>query len=234
MKNLIISLGILSIIAFSGFMSIDTYRANKEERNLTGFSKIDLAISGKLYYTQSNSYKVVVDANEDDLDNTETEVVNGTLKIKTKNCWTCNFKDVVIYVSSPDMNGMRTSGSGSIYAENDIQTDDMQLKVSGSGKVILKGLQAGDVEAAISGSGDVDISRGNADSFEASISGSGSVDAENLQVKNVDASISGSGSCRIHAGERLTARISGSGNIYYKGQPKMDIASSGSGKVKSL
>lgn len=96
---------------------------------------------------------------------------------RTKNCRTCNLKDVNIHVSSPDMNGMRISGSGSIYAENDIQTDDMELKVSGSGKVILKGLQAADAEAAISGSGDVTISKSNLDNFKASISGSGSVKA---------------------------------------------------------
>ncbi len=234
MKKNIVSIGIFAVFAFSGFMVIDTDSSKKDTRDLSGFSKIDLAISGKLYYTQSNSFKVVIEASDNDLENIETEVVNGTLKIKTKNCWTCNFKDVAIYVSSPDMHGMRISGSGSIYAENDIQTGDMELRVSGSGKVILKGLQAADVEAAISGSGDVDIAKGNAGSFEASISGSGSVDAEKLQVKTVEARISGSGSCKIHANDILTAKISGSGNIYYKGQPKMDVASSGSGRVKAL
>jgi len=234
MKKTFALLTILILAISVGFVKENPESGKKEDRNLSGFSQVDLSISGNLYYTQGKNYEVVIDASDDDLETIETTVDNGTLKIKSKNCWTCNLKDVKIYVRSPEMNGLRVSGSGSIYAENDIQTGDMTLKVSGSGKIHLKSLKAEDIDAAISGSGNVDILKGNAATVETRISGSGSFDAENLQVNVVDAKISGSGSCRIHAGDKLTAKISGSGNIYYKGQPKMDVASSGSGRVKAL
>lgn len=235
MKKIMLFFLFATILFMSAFTLISSETGEKEERNITGFSEIDMAIEGRLYYTQDQTYKVIIDASQDDLEIIETEVNNGILKIKAKNCWTCNFKDVNIYVSSPDMNGLRISGSGSIYAENDIQTDDLELKISGSGKINLKGLQANKVYAAISGSGDVKIDDGgNTKDFEAKISGSGSIGAGNMQANNVDARISGSGSCTVHAVDMITAKISGSGNIYYHGRPRMDIASSGSGKVKAL
>lgn len=227
--------GIISLFILSGFALNLEYAGEKEERNLTGFSNIDLSISGNLYYTQGKNFEVNIEASKDDLEIIETTVVNGTLKIKSKNCWTCNLKDVNIYVTSPEINGLKVSGSGSIIAQNNIQTDNMDLKVSGSGKVKLKGLQATSVDASISGSGNIDVSgQGNVRSFDAKISGSGSMDAENLQASNVDAKISGSGSCKIHAVDKMSAKISGSGNIYYHGRPRMDVASSGSGRVKAL
>lgn len=228
--------GIIVVIIFSGFLHTDVHTfVDREKRHLTNFSGIDMAISGKLYYTQGNSYNVEIEASEADLERIDTEVHNGTLKIIANNCRSCNFKDVRIYVTSPEMNEMRVSGSGSMYAENDIQTDNIELRISGSGKIELQGLQASDVSTAISGSGDLDISKGgNVNDFEARISGSGSVDAENLKASRVDAKISGSGSCKVHAVDKITAKISGSGNIYYHGRPTMDVASSGSGKVKGL
>ena len=98
--------------------------------------------------------------------------------------------------------------------ELELASDDMEMRISGSGSIRLGG---------------------NAEEAEARISGSGKVKAEDLTVKVFSARISGSGSCYITATDEIEASISGSGSVYYAGDPDRVISnSSGSGKVRKM
>ncbi len=160
----------------------------------------------------------------------ETDVKDGVLRIKTDN-WNTKIKGVKIWITMPEVEALNVSGSGNILAETSIDTDELELKVSGSGKIKIPELQVGEIGAAVSGSGDM-ILAGSADEMEIRISGSGSVYAEALKVKECGIKISGSGSCKIDVTGELDASISGSGRVTYYGNPQIDARVSGSGKVK--
>ncbi len=201
----------------------------KEERDVSSFTGVSLGISGDLYITQGSPQKVVVQA-ENNMDEIETVVKDGVLRIKTDN-WNSKIKGAKIWVTMPEVESLNVSGSGDIVAETPINADELELKVSGSGTIDISELKGDEIGAAISGSGDIKLA-GSADEMELRISGSGSVYADGLKVSECGIKISGSGSCKIDVTGELDASISGSGRVTYYGNPQIDARVSGSGRVR--
>jgi len=202
---------------------------DKEERDVSSFSGVSLGISGDLYLTQGSPQKVVIQA-DDDLDEIKTQVKDGVLRIKTDK-WNSRIRGVKIWITLAEVEALHVSGSGDIIAESPVNTDEIEVKVSGSGSINIDKLRADEIGAAISGSGDLKLA-GSADEMDLRISGSGSVYAMGLKVNECDIKISGSGSCKIDVADELDASISGSGRVTYYGNPQIDARVSGSGKVR--
>ena len=225
----------LSFILISG--GSKAFAQEKETRDVGSFSSISLSISGDLYLTQGNDTKVVIEAEQKILDIIQTEVVGDNLKIKfPRGRWNIRSnKQIKIYVTTPNVEGLFLSGSGNIQAETQIKTEDLDFAISGSGNIAIDDLVASNLEGHISGSGDMDLSGSETvETMEISISGSGDLSAENLKVNSVEVRISGSGTCKVYAVSEIEASISGSGSVYYKGTPRINARASGSGKIRSL
>jgi len=208
----------------------------KEERTVEPFSKISLGISANLYLTQSSTRKVVIEGEENLLANIETEVSGSTLKIKYDKSWKFkSLKKVKIYISIPDIEGLNISGSGSIVAQNAINSDRIDFSISGSGHIKIEDLNVNEIYSRISGSGDIIISgTQTVKLLDIAISGSGDLGSEGLKVEELEVRISGSGSCEVYVISKLVANISGSGKILYAGKPVVNARISGSGKIKSV
>ena len=203
--------------------------------DLTGFSKIGLGMHANVYYEQKAEYGVKVVAKESVIEKITVEVSNNELKIHHKGHGLTNTGRIDIYISCPNIEGFKISGSGKIIADKPIESTDLEIKVSGSGDVHLNGLKADHAKFHISGSGNVIIEGdGNINGAEMHISGSGDVKAESIKIKELTGKISGSGNGKFFVTEKLNAKISGSGDMYYRGKPVVDVEVSGSGKIKPL
>lgn len=214
-----------------------TSAQQRESRNVSGFTGISLSIAADIYLSQSNEYKVEIVANADYLEKIETVVEGDVLKIKTKNHFDFDFHNekVKIYISMPQVNSLRISGSGDILAQTAIKTENLAIKISGSGNVKIENLSVKSLDTDISGSGDINFAGTDvAERATYSVSGSGDIDSQNLQCKKVEISVSGSGDVRVWAVDELNARVSGSGDVYYKGRPLIDAKSSGSGGIHHI
>jgi hypothetical protein len=199
---------LFSIVLIS--VTLIAFGQDKEERDVPSFTGVSLGISGDAYITQGSPQEVIVQA-ETNLDKIETKVKDGVLRIKTDS-WSSKIKGAKIWITMPEVEALYISGSGDILAETPINSDELELKVSGSGSVNVTELTA--------------------DEMELRISGSGSVHAEGLKVDECGIKISGSGSCKIDVTDELDASISGSGRVTYYGNPQIDARVSGSGKVR--
>lgn len=206
-----------------------------ETRNLRGFDRVSFGISGNLVIKFGPEFRVVLEGSKRDLSAVVTEISGDRLLIRQEN-WRFRFDDKVnITITMPELTGLSVSGSGNAEVADYIKgADELELSVSGSGKLITAGIVADDFKCSISGSGDVIIgSAGEADRGEISISGSGGYRGEDFAIDKLSVRVSGSGSCFCKAGDSLQASISGSGNVTYKGNPRIDARVSGSGKVRS-
>ena len=209
----------------------------KETLNLSDFDKVHMGTSGEVFIKQGNKTEVIIDASERRKENLEIEVRGGRLYIGNKRGWNWrdwkNSGDLVVYVTIKDVRAIKVSSSGKVFGQGVLKTDDMELAVSGSGRIEVE-TDAGELESAISGSGKIELS-GKCDYNDVSISGSGRLLAEDLESDRYYISISGSGNCRINVNKQIEARVSGSGRIYYKGNPdKVNSNISGSGSVKKI
>ena len=97
-----------------------------------------------------------------------------------------------------------------VLADLALEADDIEVDISGSGKVVLEGI---------------------ADEIDLNITGSGDLRAFNITAREGNIKISGSGDAEVRIEDRLDVRITGSGDVYYKGQPLLDVSITGSGEV---
>lgn len=229
--NKLISLTALAI--FLVFITTSQSNAQKETRDVDEFTEISFGISGNLYLKQGSQQSVVLEG--DDLDEIETDVSGGKLRIRhSRNFrWDWGRERVDVYITITRLDAISLSGSGKVIGESTFKTDNLDLTVSGSGNLDLD-IDADEVDSGISGSGDIEL-RGRAGSHDVSISGSGKLTADDLEIGYYKIHISGSGSCRIHATKEIDASVSGSGSIYYRGDPdKVYSQTSGSGKIRKV
>lgn len=226
-----------SLIFTTAFLVTTGLVAQKKEINVGDFSELTFGTAGVVYLSQGSETKVVVDADEDILDKIVFDQRGDRLVIKNRDNrgWNRGFRrsELTIYVTMRDIEAITLSGSGPILGETRLKTEDLEVKLSGSGSMELE-VDSEDLEIIISGSGSIEMEGSGRDVY-ARISGSGKIRADDLEVANLDASISGSGSIYMSVQDEIESSISGSGNIYYRGNPdRINSRASGSGKVRRM
>lgn len=205
--------------------------------NLESFTEVALSTAGTVYITMGDEYRVEIDGDEDALEDADIYVRGNTLVIDSDDDWSWfgsnSSDDLVVNITAKKIDGLKVSGSGKLIVKNTLNTEELYLAVSGSGKMELDA-KTKETEVGISGSGRIYL-KGSGEKISVKISGSGRIKAEDFNVKECKASISGSGSCEIAVEDKIDARISGSGSIYYKGSPEhVNTSASGSGKVRKM
>ncbi|GCC50141.1 DUF2807 domain-containing protein [Chryseotalea sanaruensis] len=218
-------------------ISLSALAQKKETRNVGTFKKVGFGGGGKLYIKQGSPQKVELEGNQETLNKYETIVEGDKLSIRPKERWNnWNWKDdddITVYITVENITGLAVSGSGDIIGQNAIKTDELDLKVSGSGSLKVEATVGGDLESDVSGSGNIEL-KASAHSFESDISGSGDVIASVQITGKSSFSIAGSGKIIVDGrAKELISRISGSGSI--KGEnfevEVCDIKVAGSGNV---
>jgi len=192
------------------------------------FIGVKLSFPGDVNITQDTAVSVVAGGSQNLLDVIEVEVIDSILIIDADNLCVLN-SDVVFDISLPEVVYLAISGSGSMVGTGPIQTQDIELKISGSGDLDLE-LNATDIEGRISGSGDV-ILAGTASDLDFKISGAGNVEAFDLMAATAELKVSGAGDMEVTVSDTLNVTISGSGSVKYKGSPSINSQVSGSGSL---
>lgn len=229
-RGIFASVFILAIVASAGIANGQT----KETREVKNFTKVNFGVSGNLYINIGPEFKVVLEGSSKDLEEIITEVSGGKLVIKKDN-WKFHMDEkITAYVTMPEIEALGVSGSGKAEIKDPVKNDELDLSVSGSGKLYAPDISVTKLSCGISGSGDIIIGgNGSADRANISVSGSGNYNGEALKIGTAEIHISGSGDCSCNVTESLKASVSGSGNVTYAGNPRVDAHVSGSGKVRS-
>jgi hypothetical protein len=220
------------------FASVFAFAQNKETRNVGTFTKIGFRVPGKLILKQGSPQSVVLEGDKDLLSKIETEVEGNKLSIGRESKWMdWNWRDenkVTVYVTMSSIKGLAVSGSGDLVGSGKFSTNDLELKVSGSGSLDIEADAKGEIAADVSGSGDIKL-KGSCQSFDSNVSGSGKVSIEGPISGKAVVSVSGSG--RVMASgsaQQMNATISGSGKVLAADLEvsKCDVRISGSGDVE--
>ena len=221
------------LVMLLGSSFVFAVKSAEDVRKLDSFEGIGISIHANVFYIQGNTHEIRIEGQEKDVKDLITEVKDGFLKVKFDN-WRVKRSKLTLYITSKELEVVKLSGSGHFNADKPVNSDEMDLAISGSGGILFSQLTTDEIGVKISGSGDVELKKGSADELDVKISGSGKVLAENFEVSECSAVLSGSGSVRISVKDELDAKMSGSGKVYYKGDPQVNSVSSGSGKVVAL
>ena len=196
-------------------------------RNLTGFEEVEINGSPTVYFTQADSFSVVVKGPENIIEDIITEKEGNTLVIRNRGkvgIFNISFHDdehLGVYVTAPDIVGVHLNGSGDFLSDERIDTDKMRIVLRGSGDIDVKNLICDQCDIELIGSGDIDLDRLEAQKVSASLIGSGDVKLGLWNVMDTNLALKGSGdiSADFKQGCRTAiCDLNGSGDISLSGK----------------
>ena len=189
-----------------------------EQRNVTNFNGVSVSGGMDVILVPGN-FSVRIEADENLLQYIETELDGNMLEIGPRKGYNLRpEQDIKIYVGAPYFNELEVSGSGSVESQSMIKAENKLLTdISGSGDMKLL-VDAPEVDMEITGSGSV-ILKGATRKLRADITGSGTLKAFDLLSEETEVEISGAGDAEVYASKVLGVSVSGAGNVSYKGNP---------------
>jgi hypothetical protein len=232
MKNvqLLVSLITISLLLFSS--CTDCIKAEgdsiTEVLEIAEFNAIDLDSKLLVNISQGNEQKVEITAPANIIALLNRSVRNNTWVIDFEDC--IKAKNIQINITLPSLQSITVNGSGSVKGLNNLNVNDMEINILGSGEVDLL-LNSKNATTNIEGSGNIKI-KGSSTNLFAKISGSGDVDAFEFVTVKSSIDLNGSGDVYVNANELYEVNISGSGDVEYKDTGARIISDvSGSGKI---
>lgn len=232
-KTVYLLIAIMSLSLVSCLNTINCTKGSgeitKNDRELSGFTKIHCKGSGEIYYKQSDKFEVIVETDDNIQKQIITEVKDGALILRNEGS-ICT-KTLNYYISAPNISDVIIDGSADLRCSELVKVDKFNVEINGSGDIKIKDLNTVNLKIEINGSGDVEIV-GQADNTMLEVNGSGDMRLMNLKTKRTSASIDGSGDITIACENELIAKVSGSGDIRYIGNPKVQSKVVGSGDIE--
>lgn len=148
-----------------------------------------------------------------------TDVSSGRLKISySQNVNINNHKPVRIYVTMNELDYVSASSSSTITFKDGFKGDDLEVKVSSSGKIRNLEFSGSEILLEASSSGKLDIA-GSGTLIRAKASSSGKISASDCQVGRAKVGVSSGGSIELNVTDELDADASSGGTVRYSGSP---------------
>mgnify|MGYP000662193098 CR=1 FL=1 len=242
MKKLFWFLLVVLVVASStrlyAFCSSDKV---EENRPLKGFERIRLQGSPDIKYTQGKAWSVRVKAPKSMMKNVQTRLEGNCLVVSVKSGKLFHLNslkdlDVTVYVTSPDLIGVEIQGSGDFESKSHVDTDNLDIRVKGSGDVSFEDVICDRVTVSLVGSGDVDIKHVVTQYSSVELVGSGDVKISQHKAKESKLELKGSGDIKL-ANQQcgiISCRLAGSGDITLTGTVRrLDKVTLGSGEIKT-
>jgi len=180
-----------------------------ETRVLGNFHSITSTVYADLLITQGPKEDVLIEAQQNILNELETTIVNGILRITLKQCVDIN-QAIKIHITIPDIKTITLTGVGDVVAQNDYDLPFLNIVLTGTGDFIL---------------------RGTTPRLNITITGVGDVKSFQLISNICDVLISGVGDAEVFVNDELNVTITGTGTVFYKGNPVINSNITGTGSV---
>ena len=208
-----------------------------ETRDMGAFESLSIEYPGaEITVQQGEKETVELEADDNLLPQLSTEVISGTLTIKsTESDWKTSINPsapVKINITVRNLTEIILSAPVGDLKVNDLQASTLKLVVSGGAQVRLNGIHVDLLDSILSGAGDIQAS-GTADEVKLVLSGLGDFNAADLQSNKAAIELSGMGGATVRVEEELAATITGAGSIQYFGHPRVEQSVNGAGSVKA-
>ena len=212
-KMLLLSTAILALTSCGRDNIQGTGEAKVEVRNLAEFTGLNVNGNFEILGAPGSPDKFVISSNANILPYILTDVKDDVVMVNNKK--SADLHPTVaqkIWITVPKFNSLTLNGS-SIFQFQNLTTDDLTIKLSGSHQILLTG---------------------KADSINLTISGSSDIDARNFVTTDATVEINGSSTVYVNPTNSLKVTINGEGKvIYFSPSPKIEQAINGAGQVIS-
>lgn len=186
--------------------------------NNSDFNRIEVSGSMDVTLTQSETYSIVISADENLFDdNIFVEQINNTLRIGSKNIRKAT--QMKAFISLPDLIYIQASGASEVKTESEnFKLDELTVKLSGASEAELS-LECTHFTTSISGASDLKIS-GTSSVCEYTVSGASALRTSDFIADTVYVTASGASKARVHATQLLSYISSGASDIKFNTTPQ--------------
>jgi hypothetical protein len=183
-----------------------------------------------VYLTQSDSESIRVEADENLQDIIVTEVIDGVLKIHTKqNIGRCTSKKVM--VSFRDISSIISTSGSDVYSTNTITTETLELE-STSGSDMKLDVNTTTLNCKSTSGSDLKLSGKTIKLIAEATSGS-DIKAEDLIAESSQVKATSGAGITVNTTKELTANATSGADIKYLGNPEVvNKNNSSSGSIK--
>jgi hypothetical protein len=225
---------IMLLVSACGFIpTLGSRNLIRERRDVSGFDRVEVSGGGSMDIIQDGTEALTVETDDNMMQYVTSEVRGGTLYLGLDSGLRSLLPSRLHFtLHVKDLTGISTSGSWDVVSAA-LKTVNLDIVISGSGKVRVDSLILDKLSVTISGSGELNLA-GNTASQTIGISGSGKYLAGDLRTQAAAVSISGSGNVTVWTIDTLTVHVSGSGDVNYYGSPQVSFNQSGSGNIHNL
>ena len=231
-----------------------TIKGNKNVQTIeietSAFDKITNKSQGDIIYYKSDDCRAVLTIDENLAEYFKVTIKDHQLIFEQESGYNYKTTDCLLEVYAPTICKYTLKGSGDFETEDDIETENFDVTIDGSGDCLLEKVLSNNLNLDIKGSGDIEINAinqntaisiqgsgdiiisGRTQKVAMDIKGSGDIEANDFITQIANVSIFGSGDITISVEKELDASIFGSGDIKYYGSPIVRSKISGSGDIR--
>jgi hypothetical protein len=206
-----------------------------QTRQVTDFNSIEINYPVELTVEQGTANSLTVIAENNLVPQLATRVTGSTLYIENSQPdWSLRVtptRPVILHLTVKDLQHVDFPSAGTLTVGK-LQTDHLELSISGAGSVTLSKLTTHNLSVNLSGAGNIAAS-GSVEQLNLDISGFGSFRGADLASQTAHITISGAGNATVWAKTTLNVQISGTGSVNYYGSPQVSREVSGLGSVIS-
>ena len=197
-----------------------------QDRHLSGFTGIRVQNGMELTLEQGDSYKVVVEADDNVQPHILTEIENGTLIISSDRN---SFRNVTmeVTVTMPTISKIEANSGTSVNSKNTLLGTDVTIVATGGSSVELA-IESDKVTAETDNGSSMTL-RGKALTLQTTSGAGSNLDAESLVANDVKSQASSGSSVSVHPAVNLNANASSGASISYSGNPATANVESNSG-----
>jgi len=211
--------------------------AGDDDRETNGYEIVDfnkIHISGifDVEITQSDTYKVNVDANHHFFRNLDVSKEGDTLRIRHSRHigWRAALVKPRVEIMLPVLKELRLSGATGVKISGFNSIESFKLDMSGASS--LEGdITAGNTDFDVSGASRIRLYGSSRDAVIRA-SGANRIDLHEFTIENAAVKLSGASRLSANVSGRLDARLSGASYFGWRGEPVMgDIRTSGAARL---
>ena len=190
-----------------------------EKRKVEGdFTNVEVNNGIDLTIEQSETFEIIVKADDNFQEHITTSIENGTLTISCDKNSLIDWTAKKVTVKMPIIEALEATSSSTIASANIVMDENIRLH-SSSGAVIEIDLEAETITCDSSSGSDITV-KGKALNLTSTASSGSNINATNLLANTVTADVSSGATTSVHAILSLNAQASSGGNITYVVQPK--------------
>lgn len=260
MKKAIIPITLVAVLTAAALLLGCTItgveEVTTEEKDITDFTYVDIEGAFDVEIVQSDSFSIIISADESFFDYVAVSKEGETLRIyinprHTFTDFTLEARTLKAKITMPVLYGLRLSGlcKGTITGFR--SSEDFSLDLSGASSVDIDDIEVKNVEFEVSGASEITGSmnasdgkfkvsgasklelEGSANFIILSVSGASKINLADFLLNSADVNLSGASEATVHVSGRLDSVLSAASRLYFQGNPTMgNINISGASTIK--